>query len=198
VTAEKEPAKPVQDRLRIVSHFPGRLRVRASTFRVLPEVGEEVAERVAQERGVSSAELSPVTGSLLVTYEPRELQLPRLIALIIRIGGLHGLELDVDNAWMNEPDGGEKIRDALGKWNDTLKELSQGKIDLKTTVPAGLTAIGLLRLIGGAARWPEWYDFVFYGFVTFMNVNPRRGDAVARGTDRDGGGDEDDGKHAAR
>jgi hypothetical protein len=183
----------MQDRLRIVSHFPGRLRVRADTFRVLPEVGEEVAERIAQERGVSSAKLSPVTGSLLVTYEPRELQLPRLIAMIIRIGGLHGLELDFDDAWKNEPDGGEKLRNAMSKLNESLRQISQGKVDMRTGVPAGLTAMGILRLLAGYGRWPEWYDFVFYGFVTFMNVNPKKGENVDRSKNGD---DEDDGKHA--
>ena len=57
---------PVRDRLRLVSHFPGRLRVRAEMFRVMPEVADEVVARLRQEPAVTGTESSAVTGSLLV------------------------------------------------------------------------------------------------------------------------------------
>ena len=75
-----------RDHLRLVSHFPGRLRVRAETFRALPGAAEEVAARIAEEPGVTEVKTSPVTGSMLVLYEPRVLQLPRLVQALVRAG----------------------------------------------------------------------------------------------------------------
>jgi hypothetical protein len=173
-TAAANDAAPPQDRLRLVSHFPGRLRVRAETFRVLPEVGEEVAERVAQEPGVTSASVSPVTGSLLVTYDPCALQLPRLIHLLVRVGGLHGIEVDPANDWKHAPEDGERVRAAFAKVNDAIRAATSGKLDMKVGIPGTLAGTGLLMFLAGRRRVPEWYDLLFWAFVTFSNLNPRQ------------------------
>ena len=196
-----------KDRLRLVSHFPGRLRVRAETFRVLPEVGEDVAQRIAEETGVLGASVSHVTGSLLVSYDPRALQLPRLIALMIRMGGLHGLEVDSPEAWMDAPSDGLRVREAFAKANDTIRAMSSGKVDMKVALPGTLAGAGLLMFLSGNRRVPEWYDLIFWGFVTFSTLNPREGGAVssrASGPGRSGTGareaddGDDDGEHASR
>ena len=182
-----------RDALRLVSHFPGRLRVRAETFRVLPEVGEEVAQRVAEEPGVLEARSSPVTGSLLVLYDPRELQLPRLIHLLIRVGGLHGLAVDPANDWMTRPEGGTRVRAAFAKMNDAVRAATTGKVDMRVALPGALASSGILMFLAGRRRVPEWYDLIFWAFVTFSNMNPRQGEAVPQG-----GGDDHDAKLAAR
>src|SRR5262249_12499114 len=92
------PRRMKGDRLRFVSHFPGRLRVRATTFRVLPDVADGVAQRLREEPGVSSVEVARVTGSILVHYDPRVVEMPRLAQLLVRLGGLHGLEVDAGDA----------------------------------------------------------------------------------------------------
>ena len=43
-------SEAARDELRIVSHFPGRLRVRAETFRVLPEVAERCLNHTEENR----------------------------------------------------------------------------------------------------------------------------------------------------
>ena len=171
VSGPKPGTRPRQDRLRLVSHFPGRLRVRAETFRVLPEVAEEVAERLLAEQGVTAVTASDVTGSLLVLYEPRELQLPRVIQLLIRVGGLHGLEVDKVDDWMARPDAGTRIRDALGDANDALKGRTRGKLDLKVAVPGALAGVGVGMLLAGRFVMPFWYDFMFWSYVVFHNSN---------------------------
>jgi hypothetical protein len=168
-----EDKKRPLDRLRLVSHFPGRLRVRAETFRVLPEVGEEVAQRLLEEEGVSQVKASPVTGSLVVSYDPRALQLPRLIQILIRVGGLHGIEVDAAVDWTKAPPHGEQVRGAFAGINDAIRETTKGKIDLKVAVPGALAAMGAGMALFGRPRMPMWYDFLFWSFVTFHNLNPR-------------------------
>ena len=170
---KKQPARR-QDRLRLVSHFPGRLRVRAETFRVLPEVANEVVEKLGEESGVSEVKVSPVTGSLVVSYDPRELQLPRLIQLLVRLGGLHGIEVDAQADWTKAPPHGDSVREAFGKLNESIRETTKGKLDLRVAVPGALVAMGAGLLLRGRFVMPMWYDFFFWSFVTFHNVNPRR------------------------
>jgi hypothetical protein len=165
-----------------VSHFPGRLRVRAEKFRVLPEVADEVAARVAAEPGVREVKTSRVTGSLLVLYEPRELQLPRLVQLLVRAGSLAGIEVDSNGDWMGQPSQGARVRETLGGFNQALRTLTSGRVDLRSAVPGTLAATGAALFLAGRRRIPEWYDLLFWAFVTFSNLNrPDERDAGSHG-----------------
>jgi hypothetical protein len=161
----------LRDRLRLVSHFPGRLRVRAERFRLLPEVADEVAARIGAEAGVREVKVARVTGSLLVLYEPRELQLPRLVQALVTAGGLAGIEVDSSGDWARGPTQGERVRETLGAFNQTLRTLSTGKVDLRAAVPGTLAATGAAMFLAGRRRIPEWYDLLFWAFVTFSNLN---------------------------
>jgi hypothetical protein len=157
-------------RLRLVSHFPGRLRVRCETFRVLPEVAESVAQRVREEDGVASVDHSTRTGSLLVLYEPRTVQLPRIVDLLIRVGGLHGLEVDVGSDPSREAPG-MRVRELLDQWDRLVKDSAKGNVDLRTLIPGALAATGIGIFLFHDRRLPYWYDFMFWSFVTFVNLN---------------------------
>ena len=165
-------AELVRDTLQLIAHFAGRLRVRAETFRVLPEVGDEVVGELLAQQGVTAASASPVTGSILVTYDAAVVQLPRLVAVIVRTGGLHGISLATPAGWDERPSGGSRVRSKLAALNGQLQRKTRGAVDLKVAVPAALTGTGLLMLLAGRRRVPEWYDLLFWGFVTFSNLNP--------------------------
>ena len=182
-----------RDTLRIVSHFPGRVRVRAETFRVLPEVAEEVEERLLAEPGVASVKVAPTTGSMVVSYDPRQLQLPRVISIMLRVGGLHGIAVDAPAGGALAPsEGGNRVRAAFDSFNETLRGGTKGSIDLKVAFPGALAAMGLGMALSGRFVMPFWYDFVFWSFVTFQNLNPREGGSVRRAevAEADDGADE--------
>lgn len=162
-----------EDRLRVVAHLPGRLRVRAETFRILPEVAGEVVDRIREEPGVSSATASALTGSVLVLYDPAETQILRLLRAIVLTGGLAGLAVDRRDAEPTRPPG-DRVRDALRGLDARIRGAAGGKADLRVAVPSTLAVLGLGKLLtGGATRVPEWYDLLFWSFVTFSNLNPR-------------------------
>jgi hypothetical protein len=174
VTARRSAgaSERLEDRLRVVAHLPGRLRVRAETFRVLPEVANDVLERVRREPGVSSASSSEVTGSLLVIYDPSETQILRLLRTIVHVGGLAGIEVDhVDGEPQKAP--GDRVRNVLGELDARMRQATSGTVDLRTAVPGTLALLGLRKLVLGGGRVPEWYDLLFWSFVTFSNLNPR-------------------------
>ncbi len=156
-------------RLRIASHFPGRLRVRAEPFRD-PAFGADIAEQLRTEDGVISAVSTSKTGSLLITYEAKQVQLPWLVQLIVRLGGLEGLEVDHDGKPIQL--GGPLVREALDRWNTTMVEATKGRLDARTAVPGALASLGVLKLLFGKWRAPEWYDLMFWSFTTFVNLTP--------------------------
>ena len=177
------------DKLRIVSHFPGRLRVRAETFRILPEIANEVAERLAEQPGVTSARSVPLTGSLVVTYDPRQLQLLELVQNLVRLGGLHGIEVDAgSDEVLRGPDTGQKVRRVLSDFNSSLRIGTKDAVDLNAAMPATLAALGIATLIWGNRRLPEWYDFMFWSFTTFQQLNPPATPPARSDSDRRDGG----------
>jgi hypothetical protein len=167
-----------EDRLRVVAHLPGRLRVRAETFRVLPEVASDVVSRVQAEPGVTSASASELTGSVLVLYDPRRTQILRLLRTIVLTGGLAGVEVDrAERRGGASP--GDRMRGAFERLDAAARTAAEGKLDLRTAVPGTLALLGLGKLLGGPVREPEWYDLMFWSFVTFANLNRRPANANA-------------------
>lgn len=164
----------MSDRLELVSHFPGRLRVRAETFRVMPEVAADVAQRLREEPGVRRVDPASRTGSLVISYAPEEVQLPRIVNLLVRLGGLHGLEVDARHDDPNVKAPGERVIELLRVWDKTVGRAMNGKLDLRVALPGALAAAGLGVFFFGRRRTPEWYDLIFWSFVTFVNLNPRK------------------------
>jgi hypothetical protein len=176
----------VPERLRLVSHFPGRLRVRADAFRRAPEVAREVTLRLQDEPAVTSAETSRLTGSLLVVYDPRALQLPRLIHIIVRTGGFDGLEVDRTSDWKHRPRQGMRVRGAVDRMNDRLREVTGGRLDGRVALPGVLAASGVAMFAAGARGFPQWYELIYWAYNIFHNMNPRDTDRPVEHAPADG------------
>jgi hypothetical protein len=164
-------SKAASDRLRVIAHFPGRLRVRADTFRVLPEVASDVIKCIEGEPGVSEVTASEVTGSILILYDPRQTQLLRLLRKLIQTSGVHGVEVDQEEL-ESALRPGERIRGKLGDVDARVRHAAGGAVDLRVGIPGVLASLGFAKLAFGRRRIPEWYDLLFWSFVTFSNLNP--------------------------
>jgi hypothetical protein len=158
------------DRLQIVSHFPGRLRVRARKFHQEPGVAEAVAQRVGGEPGVLSASASAVTGSILILYDPRKVQVDALITALLSGSGLLSLTADAEE----HADGtalATHIRQSFVSADTSLFRAADGRVDLRTAIPGVLAVSGFATLLFKAFVAPQWYDLVFWSYVTFNNLN---------------------------
>jgi hypothetical protein len=159
-------------------------------FRVMPEVADEVVARLREETAVTGVEASPVTGSLLVLYDPGALQLPRLVQLIVRTGRLAGLEVDASEDWTKREPPGERLRVAIEQLNGRMREATGGRLDGRVAVPAALL-VGGLGLLLRAPIVPNWWDLTFWAYTTFHNMNPHPPRPPTQGAtdDRDGSPD---------
>jgi hypothetical protein len=168
------------EELRVVYHFPGRLRVRAAALRTRPEIAAQVSARLDGEPGVISHQHAPVTGSLLIAYDAHQLQLPRLVRAILDAGGFTGLQVDVPALDLPTTPAGARLRRTLDRGNRKLMALTHDGADLRTLGPGVLAGLGLAKLAFGNRRLPEWYDLLFWSFVTFVNLNPPAPAAIDR------------------
>jgi hypothetical protein len=160
------------DSLRIVHHFPGRLRARAATLRTTPAVARSVGERLDELDGVTHHRVAAFTGSLVVEYDAHRVQLPEVIRTILDAGGFDGVEVDARDHDLPRPPPGKRVRAVLGRLDRHVHTMTRGDADLRTAVPGTLAGLALVALVFGRRQLPAWYDLAFWSFVTFANLNP--------------------------
>lgn len=74
-----------------IHHVPGRLRVRASTFRCSPARVQAAIRALEALEGVTSVAFNPRAGSLTVHYDPHQRGHLDLLATIEEAGCLQGV-----------------------------------------------------------------------------------------------------------
>src|SRR5919109_2264942 len=94
--------------IKVVHAIPGRVRVKIAQLRDNPEFAREIRERLSGVRGIRRIEANPLTGSLLVLYDPGELtSLESLLALSETIRPLFpGLDMAQIEEWLGRSGNG--------------------------------------------------------------------------------------------
>ena len=162
------------ERLRVISHFPGRLRVRAEKFRAVPAFAGEAAEKLKRAPGVSSVSSSALTGSLLIIYDPRVTHLDQLLSVVLAEGRFSGLEVDEEDASVcAAPVPGERMREACMKADAYVRSRAGGRLDLRTAFPGALALLGLGALVARPFTGPQWYHLMYWSCNFFFHLNPR-------------------------
>jgi hypothetical protein len=156
--------------LHIASHVPGRLRVRADKL-CCEGAAAPIAERLRVEEGVHSIVHSEVTGSVLVLYDPQRIQLDRVLSLVLEAGAMSDIAVEAPRPPAGAPGG--RFRAVLRHVDARACQAANGRIDIRTAVPATLLVAGLGRFVRGNRLVPKWYELVLWSFVTFVNLNPR-------------------------
>ena len=157
------------DTLHLASHVPGRLRVRAEKL-CAEGAAAPIAERLRAEQGVHSIVHSAVTGSLLVLYDPQQIQLDRLLPVVLEASGLRSVVVDAVPRRAGAPGG--RLRAVLRNADARACQAANGRFDIRTAVPAVLLLGGFARFARGPRLIPKWYEMLLWSFVTFVNLNP--------------------------
>lgn len=102
-----------------VHHVPGRLRVKAPALKRNPARAAGVCAAVTAVPGVSSAEANPVTGSLLIAYDPLRVD-PRRVLDRLAEDGLIGRDVAIPEPAQLNIDVGRLAADATGNLGNAL------------------------------------------------------------------------------
>jgi heavy-metal-associated domain-containing protein len=164
----------VAERAKVVHAIPGRVRVKVPQLRANRALGRRVDDRLSVLPGVRRVDVNPVTGSLLVEYDPAVLDLAAsLMALEELSPELSDLGLDGDGmaglaAWLTRPHNGaaERTTPEAG-----LRTGAGGQ----SLLPFSLAALGVGRLLSGNRVLPQWYDLIWFAFSIHHLLNRRDG-----------------------
>ena len=181
---------PAPVRAHLVSHTPGRVRVRVESSQRHPRAMHVVRDRLDDALGPGRAQVNPTTGSVLVQYD-RHSQSWSDVQHVLRDLGVvveetaRGLGLEVPDSGVGRSTTGERIVDAVSDLDRQLSALTGRKVDLKLLFPAALGGIGLWRLSAaglGLAEVPA-YVLLWYAFDSFWKFHREPGPTPASSPD---------------
>jgi hypothetical protein len=148
----------------------GRVRLRIAALKGQPALARDVQKQLSALKVVRRVEVSPVTGSVLVIYDPAD------EAALMELGRMMIPGLDLDG--MPAPPDGAPAPSAADAIADTFRQLNAkigsatGTADLKVLLPASLFLFGIARLVAAKkVPGPTWYDLLWFSFGTFFTLN---------------------------
>ncbi len=154
------------EEVRLVHALPGRVRIKVRGLKGDFQRAQEIQSRLLMVRGISLAEASPLTGSVLAQYDPERL-------------GSFEFGVEVANAL------GLSISDfdpvMLAAWETPLhgngayppQEQAASSESLRTLAPLALFLLGVRSLlVAEKLVFPVWYDYFWFAFGSFAILNP--------------------------
>lgn len=167
--ADPEPPAP-RGALALIHHHPGRLRVRAESFRD-GEAVERVRAALDMEPGISAVSHNLKTGSLLVEYQPGHTHAE---AILTCIAATTGLDMPADD---DRPRGKQPALvaiDAARELNDMVHEVTGYRADLRSIVPVGMAALAAYSFaVHSDARLPRWDNLLYWSYNIFSQLHRR-------------------------
>jgi hypothetical protein len=183
--------------IQVVHFLPGRVRVKLPGLKGNIALAREVQHRLAAIDGIQHVEVSPITGSVLVLYNPgiaasftlESLNAEAVSSLMILADAL-GLSLeDIDmdelQRWLHATQNGTRpgtpaaLESGVGAWFSSVQagvvQTTSGLGDLRTLIPLTLCFLGFRSLLlTEPLTFPSWYDYLWFAFGTYVALNPTR------------------------
>jgi len=168
-----EEAKAADEALRLVHHHAGYLRVRSAAFVQADKDSTMLtAARAAAEGapGFRSWAHNPKTGSVVIQYEPGEVEGDDLLKHIAKSAGMRGVEVATPHK-MTRQEVVSNFLDLVQNVNQTCSHLTGGRADLREIGPVALAAISVVSFIlnDNRGRLPQWSSALYHSYRVFMH-----------------------------
>jgi hypothetical protein len=159
--------------VQLVHHIPGRTRLRLSPLPVTPALGEQLANALVATRGIRAVELNRATGGLLCRHD-EDLAPERILAVLREVcPELIMLQPGQAPQAAVLPEGPSAVARAMAgafrSLDGSLREATQGSLDLGTTAAFGFMSAGMLEVAAtGKLPLPPWFNLAWWAFRTFI------------------------------
>jgi len=165
----------------VIHAIPGRMRLRISSLKGNEDLARPLREQLSSLPGVARVEVNPVTGSVLVVHQGQEADAAELVhSLAQGLSPIVGIDTQRLQAYLTHDARQRGTRPLLHRdsvhgffsgLNASVRSATGG-VDLNLLVPALLVLLGFRRLLlEGGLHPPRWYDFMWFGFATYLMLN---------------------------
>lgn len=170
----------------VTHHVPGRIRVKICAGKGNRELLEQIRQAIFPLPGVTEVEVNPITGSVLVHYDPnahsdfhhqlvhRGESLDLFSLLPPEVAEINQLASAIEREAVLLAAHSETARaivDGAAKLNEACKRATANVVDLKVLLPLGLAVYTVLKLEIDAAT-PLWLTLAMFSFSSFVTLHP--------------------------
>jgi Heavy metal associated domain 2 len=169
----------------VVHHIPGRMRIKLPFLKGASTQSQQLNELLSPIEGLRQADFNPVTGSLLLQYDPEEDEnfLKQVTEQVQNVMGL-SLLLTTSNGHPATEEGAvrhakpfigdTKLSHEITKFfqdiNREVNDASDGAFDLKSLIPIGLGVYAVFKVSSGMTT-PLWITLGIFSFTSFIILN---------------------------
>jgi len=181
--------------IQVVHFLPGRVRVKLPGLKGSTALAREVQHTLVAIDGIQHVEVSPITGSVLVLYDPGMAEsftleslkaeaVSSLTALADALGlSLEDIDMDELQRWLHATRNGTHpgtpgelgsgVGMLLSSVNAGVAQTTSGLGDLHLFIPLTLCFLGFRSLLlTEQLAFPSWYDYLWFAFGTYVALNP--------------------------
>lgn len=187
MASEKEPGRfPVH----LAHHHPGRVRLRSKAF-LGADTAAAAVEALKRKPGVHSVEHRPISGSVLVRYEPGQIEPSEIVAHAAQAQGL-GVSYEPVHDPADLP---RLVVEVSREFNEFVARATGYRVDARGFVPLTLAGLAGYSLLTKKDRLPRWDNLAYWAFAVFtqlhreeVNAHPMasRADAASAGQSETG------------
>jgi Heavy metal associated domain 2 len=149
----------------VVSHSsPGRLRIKIASLKGEEKALAEWKEQLAQCPGVSSVDISPVTGSILLIHQTSI----DAIAEYARRKELFLLQQARQIQGRGSGNLHQNITETFKGMDEKVRNLTDGDMNMGGLAFVVLVGAGVIQILNGNAGALPWYGAFWYAFNIFL------------------------------
>jgi hypothetical protein len=161
---------------RIVHATKGRIRIKLDREALTPELVDDLRAALSRTPGVTSVEARPRTGSVIVGYDPSQLDADE-VANILHASASVNLEAPPEPAPRaatgTVSTTAHTIHRAFHEVDVRIAGVTGGRWDLRTAVPIAFALLAVRQIVVGGvqASTAPWYVLAWYAFDSFYKLN---------------------------
>jgi cation transport ATPase len=160
---------PAVPSFRVVHHLPGRIRMKIPAGRRNRRVLEQVATFIRGLDGVHQVEANPITGSVVVHYNPEhQEQLQSYLPAGFGEGAemIEAIEREAEFL-SHHSQAAATLVESASALDKTVRRSTGGLLDLKVLLPA-LLAVWAFVEVGIETSTPLWVSLGIFSFNSFV------------------------------
>lgn len=159
-----------------ITHFiTGRVRIKIPSKKGDESFFLSMKDRFSSFPGVQKIEINPLTGSLLIlhSFDPKLLDITQIKAYT-ELNSLFRLEGAASAGKEESLNIRKKFGETFQGFNENMKELTSGEIDLPTLAFMLLLGVGIYQIGVGNFTAPAWYVAFWYAMNIFMQGEAKK------------------------
>lgn len=165
--------------VRLAHVSAGRMRLKVDDIKGRIRRAREIDEELRRIPGIHSVEVSPVTGSVLLTYDQSALESMELPFSVARVLGISLNDLDPEHLRRLMSGNGAAASDlSIAAGLDTVIRDVNAALrrslgaDLGIVLPAALAVLGFRSLLSADKTvLPSWHDYLWFAFSSYFMLN---------------------------